>query len=75
MDKRIFYAQEADKLIADSMELNQNSKYLHKAYSYPQKIINYLKNINATPVEVLSNDDKFYSPVYIEFRDFAFFLL
>ena len=75
MDKRIFYAQEADKLIADSMELNQNSKHLHKAYSYPQKIINYLKNINATPVEVLSNDDKFYSPVYIEFRNFAFFLL
>lgn len=73
-DKKLYYAEEAHKLIMEAIKININSNHLEKVYSYPQKIITLLKNPEHKQIDITS-EDEIYSPVYIEYQNFAFFLL
>lgn len=73
-NKKMYFVKEAENLLTLSINQNVKSNYLCKVYAYPFKIIHRIKNLNEEPVEV-TDDDKTYSPVYIGYQNFAFFLL
>lgn len=72
--KAKYYLQEAYELIAESLEINKHLENLTNVYSYPQKLFESA-NMSKTPKVIMSDKEISYSPVFIKYMDFAFFLL